>query len=89
METQKHIEFVRENMKNKPVEAIDGIGDKAARILHEKGFEKAYNLLGQFLVLNKDETVFDAWLQYEVTSMNYTHRAKCCYCLREWCKQNL
>ncbi len=87
--SQKHADFVRETMKDKPVEAIAGIGDRPKAILGEKGFDKAYHLLGQFLVLSKDPTVFDAWLQTEVTSMNSKHRGDCVECLREWCEKNL
>jgi hypothetical protein len=44
---------------------------------------------GQFLVLSKDATVFDAWLQTEVSSMNSKHRGDCVACLQEWCDKNL
>ena len=87
--SQKHADFVHERMREKPVEAIDGIADKAKSILNEKGFEKAYHLLGQFLVLSKDELIFDAWLQTEVSSMNSDHRGRCIYCLKVWCENNL
>ena len=43
--SQKHADFVRETMKEKPIEAIAGIGEKAKEILVSKGFEKAYHLL--------------------------------------------
>ncbi len=89
MASIKHTHFVCEPMKNKPVEAIAGISDKDKTILNEKGFKYAYHLLGQFLILSKDVTVFDVWLQTEVPSMNSKHRGTCTMCLTEWCEKNL
>ena len=43
--SQKHADFVRETMKEKPIEALAGVGEKAKEILVSKGFEKAYHLL--------------------------------------------
>jgi hypothetical protein len=87
--SQKYAEFVRERMHNKEVGTIAGVGERAVAVLNEKGFNKAYMLLGQFLVLSKDPTVFNAWLQTEITPMNSTNRDWCFNCLNEWCNKNL
>ena len=87
--SQKHADFVRGCMRDRPISDIAGIGDKATAILNEKGFIRAYHMLGQFLVLDKDHTIFDAWIQTEVTCMNGIHRKTCIDCLQEWCDKNL
>ena len=43
--SQKHRDFVRETMGNKPVDALAGVGDAAAAAFKAKGFDKAYHVL--------------------------------------------
>jgi hypothetical protein len=81
--SKKHASFVSEPMGEKPVTDIAGIGETYGKRLNELGFEKAYNLLGQFLLLNKDEENFKEWLKEEV-SMNGKHLNDCCACMSEW-----
>ena len=44
---------------------------------------QAYNLLGQFLILNKDEEMFKEWLKEEV-KMSGKHLNDCFNCISEW-----
>jgi hypothetical protein len=82
--SQKHQDFVSEPMGDKEVTAIAGIGPVLGERLSDKGFDKAYVLLGQFLVLKKDEENFREWLK-ETCGAN-SHQANNCYtCLKEWC----
>ncbi len=87
--SQKHADFIREIMDDKPVEAIAGVGDKAKVLLNERGYIYAYNLVGQFLVLNKDEALFNEWLISNACSMNNIMRDNCISCIKTWCERFL
>ncbi|KAJ3588948.1 hypothetical protein NHX12_009801 [Muraenolepis orangiensis] len=82
--SQKHKDFVAEPMAEKKVTALAGIGDALGRRLEERGFDKAYVVLGQFLVLKKDEELFRDWLK-DTCSANSKQQGDCYGCLREWC----
>ncbi|XP_063178128.1 barrier-to-autointegration factor [Chroicocephalus ridibundus] len=82
--SQKHRDFVAEPMGEKPVGTLAGIGDVLGKKLEEKGFDKAYVVLGQFLVLRKDEELFREWLK-ETCGANAKQSRDCSGCLREWC----
>ena len=56
--SQKHRNFVSEPMGEKPVTDLAGIGEVLGKRLADKGFDKAYVVLGQFLVLKKNEEMF-------------------------------
>lgn len=45
---------------------------------------QAYVVLGQFLVLKKDEELFRDWLK-ETCGANSKQQGDCYGCLREWC----
>ncbi|XP_068182733.1 barrier-to-autointegration factor B-like isoform X2 [Antennarius striatus] len=83
--SQKHQNFVGEPMGDKPVRTLAGIGEALGRRLEQKGFDKAYVVLGQFLLLKKDKEIFAEWLQ-DASGAN-THQAEqCTKCLKEWCE---
>ncbi|XP_013889094.1 barrier-to-autointegration factor [Austrofundulus limnaeus] len=82
--SQKHRDFVGEPMGDKPVMALSGIGETLGRRLEEQGFDKAYVVLGQFLLLKKDPEMFTDWLK-DASGANTRQAASCSQCLKEWC----
>ncbi|XP_019941463.1 barrier-to-autointegration factor [Paralichthys olivaceus] len=82
--SQKHKDFVAEPMGEKPVMALAGIGEALGSRLEKKGFDKAYVVLGQFLVLKKDEELFRDWLK-DTCQANSKQQNDCYGCLKEWC----
>uniref|UniRef100_A0A2I3HN08 Barrier-to-autointegration factor n=1 Tax=Nomascus leucogenys TaxID=61853 RepID=A0A2I3HN08_NOMLE len=73
---QKHRELVAEPMGEEPV----GILGKKPE---ERGFDKAYVVLGQFLVLKKTEDLFQEWLK-DTCGANAKQSQDCFGCLQEW-----
>lgn len=45
---------------------------------------QAYVVLGQFLLLRKDEELFTEWLK-ATTRANVRQAGLCAQCLRDWC----
>ncbi|XP_077448419.1 barrier-to-autointegration factor [Stigmatopora argus] len=82
--SQKHRDFVTEPMGEKQVFSLGGIGEVLGKRLEEKGFDKAYVVLGQFLVLKKDEELFREWLK-DTCGANTKQQGDCFNCLKEWC----
>lgn len=82
--SQKHRNFVAEPMGEKPVTELAGIGEILGGRLKEAGFDRAYVVLGQFLLLKKDEELFTEWLK-ETCCANKKQQNDCFACLKEWC----
>lgn len=82
--SQKHRNFVSEPMGEKDVTELAGIGEVLGGKLKEKGFDKAYVVLGQFLVLKKDQEMFMDWIKDECGA-NKKQGGDCYNCLKEWC----
>ncbi|XP_052768546.1 barrier-to-autointegration factor-like [Mya arenaria] len=82
--SQKHKNFVMEPMGDKAVTELAGMGPVLGGKLEEAGFDKAYVVLGQYLVLRKDEELFKEWLK-DITGANKKQQNDCYTCLKEWC----
>ena len=82
--SKKHQSLVDGPMGEKSVTDLPGIGDVLGKRLAEKGFDKAYVVLGQFLVLKKNERAFKGWL-HEICNANSKEQQDCCQCIKEWC----
>lgn len=86
--SQKHRNFVAEPMGEKPVTDLAGVGEVLGRRLETAGFDKAYVVLGQFLVLKKDQELFQEWMKL-VCSANSKQSLDCYQCLKDWCEEFL
>lgn len=86
--SQKHRNFVSEPMGDKAVTELAGIGQVLGDRLVAKGFDKAYVVLGQFLVLKKNEELFKDWLN-QTCGANSKQQNDCSNCLKEWCSSFL
>lgn len=82
--SQKHKDFVCEPMGDKLVTELAGIGPVLGERLTEKGYDKAYVVLGQFLVFKKDEELFCDWLK-DTCAANSKQSRDCYQVLSEWC----
>ena len=67
----------------KPVGSLARIGEVLGKKLEERGFDKAYVVLGQFLVLDKDEDIFWEWLK-DTCGTNAKQSQDCFRYLRGW-----
>jgi hypothetical protein len=88
-DAQKHRDFIRESIGDKGITEIAGVGPRAHTNLEDKGFTKAYHLLGQFLSLDKDEGGFQRWLDENVSVMSSFKKKECYDCIAEWCGGHL
>lgn len=86
--TQKHRNFVAEPMGDKPVDALPGVGEAIGTRFADAGFNKAYVVLGQFLLLKKDQELFGQWFR-DVAGGNRKHAGDCARALAEWCDEFL
>ncbi|XP_020840601.1 barrier-to-autointegration factor-like protein isoform X2 [Phascolarctos cinereus] len=76
--------FLGEPMGEKCVAFVDGVDKDLAIILMGYGFDKAYVLLGQFLLMHKKEDDFQMWLMLRCGATQQEAQ-KISVCLREWC----
>lgn len=77
-------EFLREPHVLIPSDLLQVLGKR----LGAKGFDKAYVLLGQFLVLKKNQELFTEWLK-EISGANAKQSNDCFQCLKDWCDEFL
>ncbi|XP_062375351.1 barrier-to-autointegration factor-like [Sardina pilchardus] len=82
--SQKHKDFVSEPMGDKPVNALSGVGEVLGKKLEDQGFDKAYAVLGQFLLLRKEGELFTEWFK-DTCGANSKQAGACSQCLKEWC----
>jgi len=66
------------------VTELAGIGDVLGERLKKEGYDKAYVVLGQFLLLKKNQEDFEDWLK-EITQANKKQSGDCYQCLKDWC----
>ncbi|XP_063986849.1 barrier-to-autointegration factor [Diachasmimorpha longicaudata] len=86
--SQKHKNFVAEPMGDKPVTELAGVGQTMGKKLEAAGFDKAYVVLGQYLVLKKNRELFLEWMK-DVCNGNTKYASDCYQCLSDWCDEFL
>ncbi|CAH1173703.1 unnamed protein product [Phaedon cochleariae] len=86
--SQKHRNFVAEPMGEKPVTDLAGVGGVLGERLVLAGFDKAYVVLGQFLVLKKNQELFKDWMK-DTCCANSKQSTDCWQCLNDWCEEFL
>jgi len=86
--SQKHRNFVAEPMGEKPVTDLAGIGEVLGKRLESKGFDKAFTVLGQFLLLKKNKDLFIDWIK-DLAGANNKQSSDCYQCLADWCDEFL
>lgn len=84
----KHRNFVREPMGERLNTDLAGIGPVYGAQLERRGYDKAYTVLGRFLLLKKDREDFTVWLM-RIGTVNAGHANACYACLREWSDQHM
>ncbi|XP_005106507.1 barrier-to-autointegration factor [Aplysia californica] len=82
--SKKHQNFVTEPMGEKMVTELAGIGDVLGGRLSDRSYDKAYTVLGQYLLFKKSEELFKDWL-IEICGANKKQANDCYQCLKEWC----
>uniref|UniRef100_A0A671EFY8 Barrier-to-autointegration factor-like protein n=2 Tax=Rhinolophus ferrumequinum TaxID=59479 RepID=A0A671EFY8_RHIFE len=76
--------FLSEPIGEKDVVWVDGVSHELAINLVTKGFNKAYILLGQFLLMHKNEAEFQKWLIC-CCGATECEAQESSNCLKEWC----
>lgn len=82
--SQKHRLFVTEPMGDKDVTELAGIGSVYGDRLRARGYGKAFEVLGQYLIFKMDGELFKDWL-YRTCGANAEHQRACHMCLAAWC----
>ena len=72
----KFYRIVTQPIKQKSVTNLAGIHKVLGTRLRNKKYDKAYNVLGQFLTLNKDKELFRNWLK-EACNANKKQQFDC------------
>ena len=81
--SQKHRDFTGEPMGDKDVTELPGIGPALGGRLKEQGFDKAYVVYGQFLVLKKNEELFLDWIK-QTCGANAKQGGDCYQAFKDW-----
>uniref|UniRef100_A0A8I5NPI4 Barrier-to-autointegration factor-like protein n=1 Tax=Papio anubis TaxID=9555 RepID=A0A8I5NPI4_PAPAN len=76
--------FLSEPIGEKDVCWVDGVSHELAINLVTKGINKAYILLGQFLLMHKNEAEFQRWLIC-CCGATECEAQQSSNCLKEWC----
>ena len=85
MTSKKSDTFATTPMNDKDVTELGGVGRVTAGAMRKKGINKAYQVVGKFLYLEKKEDEFKDWLQEFGTDAR--QRSDCYDSVKGWCDQ--
>ena len=75
-------------MEQLDVESLPGIDVVLGSRLREKGYKKAYIVLGRFLMLNRDQDLFMCWI-HDICGANTKQACDCYRFLVEWATEHM
>ncbi|GFT62525.1 barrier-to-autointegration factor [Nephila pilipes] len=81
--SQKYLDFVNSPIGDKGVDALPGISPILCKNLKANGYNKAWVLLGQFLLLKKRKVEFLIFMK-DICGANKYQASVCYQCLLEW-----
>ncbi|XP_017048451.1 barrier-to-autointegration factor-like [Drosophila ficusphila] len=80
--------FIAEQIGNKPVTEIPGIGQILGSKLSKAGFDTASSVLGQFLLFKMNKDYFCDWM-IEICQAKPYIAETCWWSLYQWCENFL
>uniref|UniRef100_A0A8C5CLI7 Barrier-to-autointegration factor n=2 Tax=Gadus morhua TaxID=8049 RepID=A0A8C5CLI7_GADMO len=84
----KHADLMSEPLGRKRVDALPGIGNALARRLEAEGYDKVFQVVGQYMVLGKDEERFNRWL-HDACGANRKQQYDCHKAINGWYDNNM
>lgn len=84
----KHMNFVNESMKDKPVKDLPGIGEVLSKRLIDEGYEKCYQILAHYILFKKSKELFQEWMKL-LCQANSKQSVDCYNAIDEWTTANL
>jgi len=88
MNNDIYFRFERQPIGHKLITEIPGL-EYYGDIFNNIGYDKAIHLLGQYLLCNKDNEIFNTWLINEFPSITTVNRNLCIESLSQWTYNNL
>lgn len=72
-----------------PITAMSGVGKVTGEKLIDRGFDYAYNLIGQYMVNSRDREATSHWLENEIGVKRPDLRAVILNTMDRWCDRHL
>ena len=88
MNNNIYYRFERQPIGNKSITEIPGL-EYYGNEFNLIGYVKAFHLLGQYLLLNKNNEIFNMWLEKEFPSIPSINRNLCVEAISQWTYNNL
>jgi len=82
----KYCRFVREPLGNKKIDTVNGVGKVNSRRFKTKGYNYASNLVGVFMMLNNNRSLFEDCLKHN--GISYQSIPFVADSIEEWVRLN-